>query len=104
RLTFDLGPAVWNEQGFLAAVRLYVRQFSRRTGIAARLDASRLRAALPPRYETALYKVLQGALSNVAAHSGAKTVRVTLLSGPDTVSVKIEDNGRGFDIASKMKV
>ena len=39
-LTFDLGPTVWNEQGFIAAIRLYTRQFARRTGIKVRLDMS----------------------------------------------------------------
>src|ERR1051326_8330468 len=45
-LTFDLGPAVWNEQGFVPAVRLYVRQFAKRTGIRVRLDAARMRVKL----------------------------------------------------------
>src|SRR5579871_5140279 len=71
-LTFHLGPAVWSEQGFLPAVRLYSRQFSRRTGLRVRFDARRLKTNLPPRYETPLYKVIQGALSNAAAHSAAR--------------------------------
>ncbi len=103
RVTFDLGPAVWNEQGFLAAVRAYVRQFRRRTGIAARVNARRLHVDLPPRYQSAVYKVLQGALANVAAHSGAKSVVVGLSNGGGAVSLKIEDDGKGFDIPATMK-
>ncbi len=45
-LTFDLGPAIWNEQGFVPAVRLYARQFAKRTGIKVRLDAARMQAQL----------------------------------------------------------
>jgi signal transduction histidine kinase len=104
RVTFDLGPAVWSEQGFLAAVRVYLRQFSRRTGIATRLSASQLRIELPPRYQTAVYKVLRGALSNVAAHSGAKAVRVNLSNANDLFLLKIQDDGKGFGIARRMKV
>jgi signal transduction histidine kinase len=103
-LTFDLGPAVWNEQGFVPAVRLYARQFAKRTGIKVRLDAARLRAKLPARCETALYKVLQGALSNVVAHADAHSVKITLASGRDSVAMKIEDDGKGFNVEGKLGV
>jgi signal transduction histidine kinase len=101
-LTYNLGPAVWNEQGFVPAVRLYVRQFARRTGIKVRLNAIRLHAKLPPRCETALYRVLQGALSNVVSHADAHSVRITLMSGRDFVAMKVEDDGRGFDVGRKL--
>lgn len=103
-LTFDLGPAVWNEQGFVPAVRLYARQFSNRTGLKVRLDAARMRAQLPARCETALYKVLQGALSNVVAHADAHSVTITLASGQESVAMKIEDDGRGFNVNRKLGV
>jgi signal transduction histidine kinase len=102
-LTFDLGPAIWNQQGFIPAVKLYVRQFARRTGIKVRLDAGRLRANLPTGYETALYKVLQGALSNVVAHADAHRVRITLTSGGGSVAMKVEDDGRGFNVGRKLR-
>ena len=102
-LTFNLGPAVWNEQGFVPAVRLYVRQFARRTGIKVRFDSGRLGTNLPARYETALYKVLQGALSNVVAHAHAHQVRITLANGRGSVTMKIEDDGRGFDVERKLR-
>jgi signal transduction histidine kinase len=99
-----LGPAVWNEQGFVPAVRLYARQFTKRTGVKVRIDAARMRAKLPTRCETALYKVLQGALSNVVAHADAHIVKITLASGRDSVSLKIEDDGRGFNVEGKLRV
>ncbi len=102
-LTFNLGPAVWNEQGFVPAVRLYARQFARRTGIKVRFDAARLGANLPARYETALYKVLQGALSNVVAHADAHHIRITLASGRGSVTMKVEDDGRGFHVEGKLR-
>ncbi|MCX6624259.1 MAG: sensor histidine kinase [Acidobacteria bacterium] len=101
-LTFDLGPAVWNEQGFVPALRLYTRQFASRTGIRVRLDAARMRAQLPARCETVLYKVLQGALSNVVAHADAHSVKITLASGRESVAMKIEDDGKGFNVGRKL--
>jgi signal transduction histidine kinase len=103
-LTFDLGPAVWNEQGFVPAVRLYARQFANRTGIKVRLDAARMRAQLPARCETALYKVLQGALANVVAHADAHSVKITLASGRESVALRIVDDGRGFNVGRKLGV
>jgi signal transduction histidine kinase len=101
-LTFDLGPAVWSEQGFVPAVRLYAQQFAERTGIKVRLDTAKMHAKLPAHYETALYRVLQGALSNVIAHANAQHVRIRLVSTPDSVVLKIEDDGRGFNVVRKM--
>lgn len=101
-LTFDLGPAVWNEQGFVPAVRLYAQQFAERTGIRVRLDTAKMRVKLPAHYETALYRVLQGALSNVIAHANAQHVKIRLMSTPESVALKIEDDGRGFNVVRKM--
>jgi signal transduction histidine kinase len=102
-LTFDLGPAIWNQQGFLPAVTLYARQFAKRTGIKVRLDAGRLPPNLPTGYETALYKVLQGALSNVVAHAGAHRVGITLTRGRDSLAMKIEDDGTGFNVGRTLR-
>lgn len=100
-LTFDLGPTVWNEQGFIAAIKLYTRQFARRTGMKVRLDISRLRIDLPQSCETALYKVLQGALANVVAHAQAQRVGITVFTTRDSVRMKIVDDGKGYNVDSK---
>ena len=52
----------------------------------------------------ALYKVLQGALANVVAHADAQRVKITLASGPDSVAMKIVDDGRGFNVGRKLGV
>jgi len=101
-LTFDLGPAIWNEQGFTPAIRLYAHQFSTRTGLKVSFRAARLKVKLPARYETALYKVLQGALSNIAAHADAKRVGITIESRRDGVIMRIEDDGKGFNVGRKL--
>src|SRR5262249_40772746 len=103
RLTLNLGPTVWSEQGFLPAVRIYAGQFSRMTAIQVRLQAARLRSKLPSSCETALYRVIQGALSNVAAHSGARHVSITLASEPASAWMRIEDDGKGFDVKRKLR-
>ena len=101
-LTFDLGPAVWNQQGFIPAVRLYVRQYADRTGLKVSLRASRLKVNLPARHETALYKLLQGALSNIAAHAEARHVQIALASRREWVMMRIADDGKGFNVKKKL--
>jgi signal transduction histidine kinase len=102
-LTFALGPAIWSEVGFVSAVRLYVRQFAARTELKVRFNARRLKAALSPDYEAALYKALQGSLANVAAHSGAKQVNIKLSNNEDEVLMTVADDGKGFNAERKMR-
>jgi signal transduction histidine kinase len=98
RLTLDLGPAVLEQIGFLPAVRLYCRQFASRTGIRLEVHDAGLPGEIPTSHETALYRVMQGALSNVVKHSRARNVRISLGGYRDAVIVMIlEDDGTGFD-------
>jgi two-component system sensor histidine kinase DegS len=98
RLVLDLGPAVFEELGFLPAVKEYIRQFSSRTRIKITLNAGVIPADVPSTHQVALYRLLQGALSNVLKHASAKSVKVTLGSMRDSVLIMIvEDDGVGFD-------
>ena len=101
-LTFDLGPAIWSEQGFIPAVRLYGRQFAARTGLKVSVRSARLNVKLPASYETALYKILQGALSNIAAHADAQRAGITLESRREFVTMTVKDDGKGFNVVSKL--
>jgi signal transduction histidine kinase len=47
--------------------------------------------------ETAIYRIVQEALSNAVKHAGAQTVTLRVNQLPDRVQVAVEDNGRGFD-------
>jgi signal transduction histidine kinase len=102
RLVLDLGPAVFDELGFLPAVRTYTSQFSARTKIAVTLREGYLPENIPMSHQVALYRLLQGALSNVLKHASAKTVKVSLGCMKDSVLILvIQDDGLGFDAAGK---
>jgi signal transduction histidine kinase len=58
---------------------------------------------VPQRHETTLYLLLQGALANVAAHSGAQNVKVTLASAGGCIRLRIEDDGRGFAVDETLR-
>lgn len=101
RLILDLGPVALEGVGFLPAVKLYARQFGARTGVKVHVRDGGLPARLPATHETALYRLLQGALSNVLKHAGAQGVRVTVSAKEgDTIRMTIEDDGLGFDTAA----
>jgi two-component system, NarL family, sensor histidine kinase UhpB len=92
-----LHPPLLDEVGFPAAVRHTLRQFARRTGIKVRLQGRGLAAPLPPPHQAALFRALQGALSNVVRHSRAASVTVTAAVGAGpTMVMTIEDDGVGF--------
>ena len=101
RLTLDLGPAMLEQLGFMPAVRTYARQFAARTGIRVEVHEGRLPDTVPLSHETALYRVLRGALSNVVKHSRARNVKCTVSAMRNSVLVMvIEDDGVGFDVRS----
>lgn len=98
RVILDLGPALLEELGLEQAIRLYARQFSGRTGIKVHVGESGVVGRLPRTHERALYRVMQGALSNVLKHSQAPNAIVTLATGPGPVVVmSVEDDGVGFE-------
>jgi len=98
RLILDLGPAVLEEVGFPTAVRLYARQFGAHTGLKVEVRDRGTPGTLPSTYETALYRVLQGALSNVLKHARARNVRIVIARPRrSSLMMVVEDDGVGFD-------
>lgn len=103
RLVLDLGPAVFEDLGFLPAVKSYISQFSARTKISVRFREGYLPEDIPSSHQVALYRLLQGALSNVLKHASAKNVQVSLGSMKDSVLIMVvEDDGVGFDIRARV--
>ena len=100
RLMLDMGPAMLSQFGFRHALRIYARQFALRTGIQIQVDEAGLPEKLPAGYETALYRVLQGALSNALQHSQSKHVKLNIGTTKRSLVMSIEDDGAGFDVLS----
>jgi len=99
-LVWELRPTALDDLGLRAALANYVQDWSARVGIAAKLHTSGLLdERLPADAETALYRIAQEALTNVAKHARAANVDVILERRADTVLLIIEDDGVGFDPA-----
>jgi signal transduction histidine kinase len=97
-LVWELRPTALDDLGLRAALNNYVRNWSHRTGVAASVHMSGLLdERLPVHTETALYRIAQEALTNVAKHAGASNVEVMLERRGDHVLLIVEDDGVGFD-------
>jgi signal transduction histidine kinase len=91
-----LRPAALEEKGLVLAVRELASQWSHQNGIEAHV---RVEGEPSPEVmvEESLFRIVQEALANVARHSRATSVEITLTSKQDTTRLSIEDNGQGFD-------
>ncbi len=100
RLIFDLRPSVLDDLGLVSAIRWYAERHLEKRGIAVRCEFSGFGARLMPELETALFRVTQEAITNIAKHSGADAVLIQCLQHDDRISIEIEDDGKGFEPAS----
>jgi PAS domain S-box-containing protein len=98
QLVWQLRPTALDDLGLRAALANYVQDWSRRVRISAELHSTGLLDdRLPSETETALYRIAQEALTNVAKHSKAENVEIILERRPDHVLLIVEDDGVGFD-------
>ena len=84
------------EKSLKTAIDVLVKEFSQRTNIYPQCDIS-LTYLPTEEIKITLYRILQEALTNIAKHSEAKTVRINLKSYFQHLHLLIEDNGNGFD-------
>jgi len=97
RLGRELRPSVLDDLGLSAALDRYVAEFRLRCPEITTEIHCHLPTRLEPLVETTLYRVVQEAMTNVARHSGARTVSVLIGLRSGVARVIIEDDGTGFD-------
>ncbi|TKC92705.1 response regulator [Trinickia terrae] len=91
-----LRPAALNF-GIVSALEWLAEDFGRRTGIACRFRARGSEPALNDAHATAVFRIVQASLTNVARHAGASRVDVTLDTDGAGLSLQVGDDGCGFD-------
>jgi len=97
RLAVELRPSALDDFGLVPAVERLAETFREHTGIRVDLEAQLDEERLASVVETALYRIVQEALTNVVKHAGAQRVSILLTRKPGGVAAVIEDDGRGFD-------
>ena len=96
RLSVDLRPHMLDDLGLVPALEWHFRRFGKQTGIQVQLKRTATFSRLPALIETAAYRIVQEALTNVARHSGAKEAEVRLWADEERLRVQVEDRGKGF--------
>jgi signal transduction histidine kinase len=99
RISADLRPKILDTFGLAAAVEWHTGEFKKRTGIDVQFHASTNFPPFDDAITTGVYRIIQEALTNVARHSHATAVVVTLQFQNDMLHGEITDNGQGFDQA-----
>ena len=98
RMAMNLRPPSLDRYGLVPALESYAAAYAAQSSLAVEVVATGLdETRLPGEVETALYRIVQESLTNVARHARAQRAGVILQRRGDVVSLIVEDDGRGFD-------
>ncbi len=98
-LSIDLRPSALNDLGLLPALRWYIKEYQQKFPFTVDFQAKGFKGRLPAEMETALYRIVQEALTNIAKHAHAHHVSIVVEEDASMVSATIIDDGQGFDIS-----
>jgi signal transduction histidine kinase len=96
RLAVELRPKVLDDFGLVPALERLAQTFGDQTGISVRFEPGLADERLPAEVETALYRIVQEALTNIVKHAHARNISIVLVRRPGTVTAVVEDDGLGF--------
>lgn len=97
RIIEDLRPSALSNLGLHAALEILTREFGERSGL--RIETQLEELALSDSAALAVYRLVQESLTNVLRHAQASRVELSLQALPGAVQVRVQDDGRGFDLA-----
>lgn len=99
RVITDLRPSVLDQLGVWTALEWYAEQTEARSGFSCRvsIDASAAESVIDAERSTALFRILQETLNNVARHADATEVKIRVMHDAGSIRMEIEDNGKGID-------
>jgi PAS domain S-box-containing protein len=96
-LSYLLHPPLLDQLGLSAALRWYGEGFTKRTGIQIEVEVPQKSPRFAADKETALFRVVQEALSNVLRHSGSRTARLRFSVHNQVAEIVVEDQGKGMN-------
>jgi signal transduction histidine kinase len=101
-ISLNLRPAMLDDLGLIPTLRWYIKRYAKRSALKTELKTIGLERRLGPEVETALYRIVQEGLTNVARHAHAARVSIGLKRNGSTVQATIEDDGRGFNVDEEL--
>jgi PAS domain S-box-containing protein len=96
RISEDLRPGMLDDLGLAAAIEHHADKFAAQSGIACDLSMNVTEFDLSDQAATALFRIVQESLTNVARHSGASRATIRLQDMGDKILLIVQDNGRGL--------
>ena len=96
RISADLRPLMLDDLGLVPAVEWLVQGFTERSGVACELKVDEAQLDLGEPHASAVFRILQESLTNVAKHAQASRVEMALVREDGAVTLSVSDNGRGF--------
>jgi two-component system sensor histidine kinase UhpB len=97
RILSGLRPAILDDLGLVPAIRWFARDCLEKEGIHVVFKAPGAPLKLPSAVATTLFRVVQEAINNIVRHADAKSVTIVLQPNGETVRLRVEDDGRGFN-------
>ncbi len=95
-LSSRLRPAILDDLGLEAAIEWQAQEFARRTGVELELKLKAIDVGLGQDRATAIFRILQETLTNVARHAEASCVEIHLGAKDGTVVLEVQDDGKGI--------
>jgi signal transduction histidine kinase len=96
RIAAELRPGLLDDLGLQAAMEWQANEFSKRSGVDMDLELRAPDGSLPAEVSTAVFRIMQEALTNVARHAAAKRVMVRLFREDGHLVLTVQDDGRGL--------
>ena len=105
RASMELRPSTLDDLGIIATIAWFSREFQNiYHGIRIDREIDLQECDVPESLKIVIFRVLQEALNNIAKHSGADHIRISLTQKDSTVGLAIEDNGSGFEVEEALAV
>ncbi len=103
QVSLDLRPGMLDDAGLVSTLREYGQSFAERAVIAVEVSAGDWESPLPSELEVTVFRIVQEAMTNIAKHARASRVRIVLDRSAETLELRVQDDGVGFDIEEALK-
>lgn len=98
-MSLNLRPSMLDDMGLLPTLKWHLERFTKQTGIHVEFHENDIEGRFPAEVETAAYRIIQEALTNVARHAQVQQVFVGLITQGDALWIEVLDKGKGFDLS-----
>jgi PAS domain S-box-containing protein len=99
-LSQKMRPDILNEYGLEEALKWHFERYTARNGVRVLFNSNLPAERFPENIEMTAYRIIQEALTNVARYAGVDEASVTVVYEPEKITIRVEDNGCGFDARS----